>query len=84
MLVPVQIIGKKCTHGGFDAEFLAQLAAQAFFGRLARFLLAAGRQNANLLVVIFEQGIAVAQARGDVQAAKEMAVFRKRLHKPAS
>ena len=32
----------------------------------------------------FEQGIAVAQARGDVQAAKEMAVFRKRLHKPAS
>ena len=29
----------------------------------------------------FEQGIRVAQARGDIQAAKEMAVFAKRLRK---
>ncbi len=32
----------------------------------------------------FERGIEVAQARGDVQAAKEMTVYVKRLHKPAS
>lgn len=29
----------------------------------------------------YEQGIAVAEAKGDVQAAKEMNVFAKRLHK---
>jgi hypothetical protein len=29
----------------------------------------------------FDQGIAVAQTRGDIQAAKEMGVFRKRAHK---
>ena len=32
----------------------------------------------------WERGIAVAQARGDVQAAKEMTVFLNRLRKPAS
>lgn len=31
---------------------------------------------------IYGHGIAVAEARGDKQAAKEMQVFRKRLHKP--
>ncbi len=31
----------------------------------------------------FAQGIDIAQARGDVQAAKEMSVFLKRLSKPA-
>ena len=30
----------------------------------------------------FAQGIAVAEARGDVQAAKEMSVFARRLRKP--
>lgn len=34
--------------------------------------------------VAFAQGIDIAQARGDVQAAKEMSVFLKRLSKPAS
>lgn len=29
----------------------------------------------------YTQGIAIAEARGDLQAAKEMQVFRKRLHK---
>lgn len=32
----------------------------------------------------YEQGIAVAEARGDVQAAKEMTVFARRLRKLAS
>ncbi|MGN6519061.1 MAG: tetratricopeptide repeat protein [Dokdonella sp.] len=31
----------------------------------------------------FERGIAVARERGDEQAAKEMGVFLRRLHKPA-
>ncbi|MCK6390527.1 MAG: tetratricopeptide repeat protein [Azonexus sp.] len=31
----------------------------------------------------YEQGISVAEARGDIQAAKEMRVFSKRLQKPA-
>jgi predicted Zn-dependent protease len=31
----------------------------------------------------YERGIAVAEARGDKQAAKEMAVFARRLRKPA-
>lgn len=35
-------------------------------------------------IVAYEQGIAVAQARGDVQAAREMSVFCKRLHKSTS
>lgn len=30
---------------------------------------------------VYARGIAVAEGRGDVQAAKEMKVFRKRLHK---
>ena len=33
---------------------------------------------------IFQQGIAVAEARGDLQTAKEMQVFLRRLHKPTS
>lgn len=32
----------------------------------------------------YEQGIAVAEAKGDIQAAKEMRVFLKRLHKSVS
>lgn len=31
-------------------------------------------------VAAYEQGIAVAEARGDIQAAKEMSVFVKRIH----
>jgi predicted Zn-dependent protease len=33
---------------------------------------------------VFQRGIAVAEARGDLQTAKEMQVFLRRLHKPAS
>jgi Tfp pilus assembly protein PilF len=33
-------------------------------------------------IAAYEQGIAVAEARGDIQAAKEMRVFLKRLRKP--
>lgn len=33
-------------------------------------------------VAAYEQGIAVAEAKGDIQAAKEMRVFAKRLSKP--
>ena len=32
----------------------------------------------------YEQGITVAEARGDIQAVKEMRVFMKRLNKPAA
>jgi hypothetical protein len=31
-------------------------------------------------IAAYDKGIAVAEARGDVQAVKEMRVFRKRLH----
>ena len=31
-------------------------------------------------IAAYEQGIAVAEARGDIQAAKEMSVFVKRIH----
>ena len=35
-------------------------------------------------VAAYEQGIAVAEARGDIQAAKEMTVFAKRLSRPSA
>ena len=35
-------------------------------------------------IAAFERGIAVARERGDEQAAKEMGVFLRRLHKPAA
>lgn len=37
---------------------------------------AAGRHSE--AITVFDQGIAVAEGRGDIQAAKEMGVFRKR------
>jgi predicted Zn-dependent protease len=33
---------------------------------------------------VFQRGIAVAEARGDLQTVKEMQVFLRRLHKPAT
>lgn len=53
-------------------------AAWKMYGRA---LLAAG--HAARAKAAFERGISVAQARGDVQAAKEMTVFLKRLQTPA-
>ncbi len=39
--------------------------------------------NTDAAVNAYEQGILVAEARGDIQAAKEMKVFARRLQKPA-
>ena len=51
-------------------------AAWKLYGKA---LAAAGRHGeAN---AVFDQGMQVAEARGDIQAAKEMAVFRKRAQK---
>ena len=47
---------------------------------LGRALAASGDQTAALAA--YQQGIAAAQAHGDMQAAKEMAVFAKRLQSP--
>ncbi len=48
---------------------------------LGKSLVAAGNETAALAA--YEKGIAVAEARGDIQAAKEMNVFAKRLRKAA-
>ncbi|WP_300614886.1 tetratricopeptide repeat protein [Dokdonella sp.] len=60
---------------GFDAHY------SAAWKLLGRALADSGDEAG--AVVAFERGIEVAQARGDVQAAKEMTVFLKRLRKPA-
>ena len=44
----------------------------------------AGAQRHADAAVAFEQGIATAEAKGDIQAAKEMRVFLKRLQKASS
>ena len=49
---------------------------------LGKALLAAGNETGALAA--YEQGITVAEARGDIQAAKEMNVFAKRLRKAAA
>ena len=48
---------------------------------LGRALAESGDEQAALAA--YQQGITAAQARGDIQAAKEMAVFAKRLRQPA-
>lgn len=50
-------------------------AAWKFYGKA---LTAAGRQEDALRA--FDRGIETAETKGDIQAAKEMSVFRKRLH----
>lgn len=47
---------------------------------LGRALVEAGQDSAALAA--YERGIAVAEARGDKQAAKEMTVFARRLRRP--
>ncbi|MHB8569418.1 MAG: hypothetical protein ACYC97_04375 [Metallibacterium sp.] len=59
----------------FDARYSA---AWKFLGRA---LLDAGRQDA--AANAWRQGIAAAEMRGDVQAAKEMRVFLKRIERSA-
>ncbi len=51
-------------------------AAWKLYGKA---LAAAGRDAE--AVAVFDRGIAVAEAKGDIQAAKEMKVFRKRAQK---
>lgn len=65
-----------CLHEAIarDAKFSA---AWKFLGKA----LADSGRTAEALVA-YEQGIVVAEARGDVQAAQEMAVFANRLRKP--
>lgn len=57
----------------FDAEYSAAL-------KLLGKAYAQSEQN-QLAVTTFEKGIRVAEAKGDIQAAKEMKVFLKRLNK---
>ena len=42
----------------------------------------AGAEQTNQAIAAYEAGIGAAEAKGDVQAAKEMRVFLKRLKKP--
>jgi predicted Zn-dependent protease len=56
----------------------AYSAAWKIYGKA---LAEAGQNDAAM--VAYEQGINTAEARGDIQAAKEMRVFLKRLQKPA-
>lgn len=49
---------------------------------LAKALAAAGRNTE--AIDAYEQGIRIAEEKGDIQAAKEMKVFLKRLQKPAA
>ena len=58
----------------FDPQY------SAAWKMLGRALAESGERDA--AIEIFEHGIAVAHARGDEQAAKEMTVFRRRLRKP--
>lgn len=61
---------------GFDPNY------SAAWKLLGRALTEAGDEAG--AIDAFERGIGIAQVRGDVQAAKEMAVFLRRLRKPAS
>jgi len=54
-------------------------AYSAAWKSLGKALAAAGKHQA--AIEAFDQGIAVAEDKGDIQAAKEMRVFRKRSHK---
>jgi Tfp pilus assembly protein PilF len=81
-------LGNEYWHAGDLAR--AEIAFRAAVDRdnrysaawkaLAKVLGEAGKTAEALAA--FERGIAVAQERGDVQAAKEMAVFARRLRKP--
>lgn len=64
-------IGELQAALGFDAKYSAAWKA------LGKAQLAAG--DASAAATAWQRGIAVAEARGDVQAAKEMQVFLRRL-----
>ncbi|MBZ0222255.1 MAG: tetratricopeptide repeat protein [Dokdonella sp.] len=75
-------------QGDLTAAIEALREAIEFDSRYSAAWKALGRAQAQAgdavaAIASFEQGIAVAQARGDVQAAKEMNVFLNRLRKAA-
>ena len=66
----------------FQAAVDRDPAYSAAWKALGKALVAAGDEAGAL--VAYERGITVAEARGDIQAAKEMSVFAKRLRKVAT
>jgi len=70
---PVQAAGAFRTAVELDPNY------SAAWKMLGKALAEAGQRTEALTA--YEQGIAVAKQRGDIQAAKEMAVFAKRLQK---
>lgn len=82
-------LGNEWLKAGDPAQAVEHLRAaverdpkySAAWKLLGRALTESGDKPAALAA--YQQGIAAAQARGDVQAAKEMAVFAKRLGKSA-
>lgn len=80
-------LGNEYRAAGRDAEAIEHLERavlldptySAAFKLLGRCLAAAGRDET--AIATFRKGIEVAEAKGDRQAAKEMAVFLKRLEK---
>lgn len=80
-------LGAECLKAGDTDDALAHLAQAVAFDPnysaawklLGRALDSAGRHTE--AIETYDRGIAVAEGRGDIQAAKEMRVFRKRAEK---
>ena len=70
--------GRAATHLSKALEFDPRYTAA--WKLLGKALLEAGRRDEALAA--YRQGIAVAEARGDKQAQKEMTVFARRLERP--
>ena len=68
--------------GYFRAAVEGDPKYSAAWKLLGRALAASGDEQAALTA--YQRGIAAAQAHGDIQAAKEMTVFAKRLSKPSA
>lgn len=68
----------KCFQAAVDRDKQYSAAWKA----LGKALVESGQPAAALSA--YEQGIEVANARGDIQAAREMTVFARRLRKPSS
>lgn len=69
------LVDEALTHAKVAVELDADYSAA--WRLLGRVQVAAGQQAE--AVRTFERGIAIAESRGDMQAAREMRVFRKRL-----
>ena len=70
---PAQAIEHLLQALAFDADYSAayKLLGKAY----------ALTDQSKLAIQTYEKGIAIAQAKGDIQAAKEMTIFLKRLNK---